>query len=99
MSWMRTFRRRPLLALLLAFLVLATGVAAVGAHHDHELTSHHGDCPTCRLSDEAAGALPVLAVTTVAVLPATSTPVIAPDARPATVRCEAAHPLRGPPIA
>jgi hypothetical protein len=99
MSWMRTFRARPLFALLLCLLVLAAGVVAVGAHHEHEAASHHGDCLTCRLADEAAGALPVLAVASVPIQPAAAVTIAPPDVVPTPVRVRTANPLRGPPIA
>lgn len=96
MSWIRTFRHRPLLALILSLLVLATGIVAVGAHHDHD-TGHHADCPTCRLADEAAGAVPVVSVTASVILPGAPFAVVLPATSPAVASACDAHRLRAPP--
>lgn len=77
-------------------MVLFTGIISVGAHHDHD-TGHHAGCPSCRLADESAGALPVLDTEPV-VVPATEPfrPIAVERAPLAPFACNA-HRLRAPP--
>lgn len=86
------------IVLLLAAVVLFTGLLAAGARHDHG-ADHHADCLGCRLVDGFAGTLPELESEPVVVL-ATEPfqPTEARRAHLAPFACNA-HRLRAPPTA
>ncbi|MDZ4806196.1 MAG: hypothetical protein SGI90_15155 [Candidatus Eisenbacteria bacterium] len=95
---MSTGCHRGSLALLLAVLVLITGFLTVGGHHDHA-AGHETGCPTCRLADDATGALPGPTATQGILLPAAPAPFVAPEGAPVPVVARGANQLRAPPTA
>ena len=91
-------RLRGALTIFLALFLLVGGVGAAGAHHDHAV-GHDSGCPTCRLADDGAGAVPVpgAEVRTLRIVAPIEFRVS--ELVPAVADPRGAHHLRAPPIA